>query len=82
MAYVSLKAEDLVLSLEAMTCHGMVNDIDDSTVASVHQINSSAPSSGGDLSGGGGSMGGGPGCPGGGDQQYEGMNGGQLTLDW
>ena len=44
MAYVCQKTEDLVLSREAMTSLGMVNDIDDSEApaASVRQISSSA----------------------------------------
>ena len=36
MAYMSPKAVDLVLSREAMTSLGLVNEIDDSTAASVH----------------------------------------------
>ena len=80
MAYVCQKTDDIVLSREAMTSLGMVNDIDDSAApaASVRQISSSAPSIGcgpecSVCSGGG------PSCPGGGGRQDEGVTGGHLT---
>ena len=65
-AYMSPRAEDLVLSREAMEFLGLVNDLDDSTAASVCHINLSAPCSGGSPSGGSLSDGG-PGYPGSGD---------------
>ena len=68
MAYMSPRAEDLVLSREAMECLGLVSDLDDSTAVSVCHISLSLPSSGGGPSGGGSSDGG-SGSPGGGDQQ-------------
>ena len=80
MAYVSPRAEDLVLSREAMECLRLVSDLDDSTAASVCHISSSSPSSGGGPSRSGSSDGG-PGFPGCGDQQYKGVAGGLLTLD-
>ena len=77
MAYVFQKTEDLVLSREAMTSLGMVNDIDDSKAptASVRLISSSAPTSGcgPECSG---CSGGSPSCPGGGVRQDEGVSGG------
>ena len=59
----------------------IVSDLDDSPASSVRQfVSLSMPSSGGSPSDGGSSDGG-PGYPGGGDRQYEGVLGGQLTLD-
>ena len=95
MAYMSPRAEYLVLSREAMECLGLVSGLDDSKAASVRYISSTpvtggggtdtpAPSSGGSGSGGGSSRDGGPRLPGGGGRQYkqyEGVPGGQLTLD-
>ena len=60
------RAEDLVLSREAMEFLRLVNDLDDSTAALVCQINLSAPSSGGGPNRGSTSDGG-PGYPGTGD---------------
>ena len=95
MAYVSPRAEDLVLSREAMECLGLLSGLDDSKTASVRYVSSgpvaggggtdtSALSSGGSGAGGSGSRDGGPGSSGGGGrqyEQYEGVPGGQLTLD-
>ena len=95
MAYMSPRAEHLVLSGEAMESLGLVSGLDDSKAASVRHISSTpvtgrsgtgtpAPSSGGSGSGGGSSRDGGPRLPGSGGQQYElyeGVPGGQLTLD-
>ena len=80
MAYVSPRAEDLVLSRKAMECLGLVSGLDDSKAASVRHISSvpatgggctgtPAPSSGGSGSGGGSSRDGGPRLPGSGGRQ-------------
>ena len=63
MAYVSPRAEDIVLSREAMESLGVVSGLDDSGTASVRHISSTqaagggtgklAPSSGGGNYGGG-----------------------------
>ena len=95
MAYVSSKAENIVLSREAMECLGLVSGLCDSRAASVRHISSApvtggggvstpAPSSGGGNGGGGSLRGGSPGALGRGGRQYEqckGVPGGQLTLD-
>ena len=91
MAYMSSKAENLVLSCEAIECLGLVSGLCDSKAASVRHISLAPVTGGGGAStlapssgGGGSSRGGGPGAPGCGGRQYEqykGVPGGQLTLD-
>ena len=82
MAYMSSKAENLVLSREAMKCLGLVSGLCDSKAASVRHISlasvtggggasTPAQSSGGGNGGGGSLRGGSPGAPGRGGRQYE-----------